>query len=153
MAQFRVPLAVLCLSCTLAAADPFTGSWTANLAKSTRDPHHLFQSASLRFEFDGALLRLTSGGVNMAGKPVSSTIELHVDGKEYAAPGAPAGVVVATRRVDQRTLEVVSKRDGRVIGRGTNQVSSDGKTLTANVAGTDAKGRNFESVVVFDRDS
>lgn len=38
MAQFRVPLAVLCLSCTLAAADPFTGSWTANLAKSTRDP-------------------------------------------------------------------------------------------------------------------
>jgi hypothetical protein len=39
-----------------------------------------------------------------------------------------------------------------VIGEGRYEVSSDGKTLTSKVKGTDAKGRQFEQVIVFDRE-
>jgi hypothetical protein len=46
----------------------------------------------------------------------------------------------------------VAKKDGKVAGQSSYEVSSDGKTLTATVKGMDAKGRPFEQVIVFDRE-
>jgi hypothetical protein len=58
--------------------------------------------------------------------------------------------VVATRWVGTNVLETVAKKDGQVVGHGTYEVSLDGATLTATVAGTDAAGKPFEQVIVFD---
>ena len=38
-----------------------------------------------------------------------------------------------------------------MVGSGSYEVSGDGMTLTATVAGTDAAGSRFEQVIVFDR--
>jgi hypothetical protein len=136
---------------TSATPSPFVGSWTANLSKSERDPNHQFESATLRFEVEGNTVTLTHGGVNASGQQESGVTTLEADGKEHPIPEAP-GVVVVTRWVGSRGLETVAKKGDQTVGRGIYEVSHDGRTLTATVSGTDARGNDFEQVIVFDRD-
>jgi hypothetical protein len=130
--------------------DPFTGTWVANIEKSRRHANHQFQQATLRFAVSGDTVTLIHGGVNMAGKEESGTTVLEADGLEHPVPQAP-GVVVVTRWVGTHTLETEGRVNGRPAGKGKYEVSEDGTTLTATVAGTDASGAAFEQVIVFDR--
>ncbi|MEW6209616.1 MAG: hypothetical protein AB1631_14710 [Acidobacteriota bacterium] len=134
-----------------AEGNPLAGIWKANLSKSKQHANHQFQSATLRFEISDDTVLLTFTGVNMSGQQESGTRKLHPDGKEYPIAEVP-GVVEVARWVNSRTLEMVAKKDGKVIGEGTYQVSSDGKTLTATIRGTDGSGAEFEQVIVFDRE-
>jgi len=132
--------------------DPFTGTWIANLSKSQRHPNHLFQSATICFDVSGDAVSLTHAGVNMSGKHESGTVTLHPDGKEHPVSAQAPGVVGVTRWVGSHILDMVTKKDGEVIGHGTYEVSSDGSTLTAKVWGTDANGASFEQVIACDRE-
>jgi hypothetical protein len=60
-------------------------------------------------------------------------------------------VVVAARWRGAHVLETIARKNGTVVGDGSYEVSSDGTTLTATVAGIDAAGARFEQVIVFDR--
>ena len=154
--MLRNVIILLSLSALLAAvapsqgSSPVAGTWKANLAKSQRHENHLFESLTMRFEVSDDAVLLTYTGVNMGGKQESSTRKLHPDGKEYPVAEAP-GVVVVTKWVGSRILESVARRDGKLLGQSTYEVSSDGKTLTAKIKGIDASGREFEQVIVFDR--
>jgi hypothetical protein len=53
--------------------------------------------------------------------------------------------------VGPRLLETEGKKDGRLIGRSTYEISSDGNTLIAKITGIDSSGSTFEQVIVFDR--
>jgi hypothetical protein len=130
--------------------NPFIGTWKANISKSKQHSNHQFESATLRFEVESDVVTLNYAGVNMSGEQESGTSKLHPDGKEHPIAEAP-GVVEVTRWADSHTLETVAKKDGKVVGQSTYQVSSDGKALTAKVKGTDASGAGFEQVIVFDR--
>jgi hypothetical protein len=132
--------------------EPFTGKWIANLAKSQRHANHLFESATLHFERVGDAIALTQAGVNMSGKHESSTLTLHPDGEEHPVSAQAPGVVVVTKWVGSRMLDMLATKDGAVLGHGTYEVSSDGNTLTAQVRGADAAGKPFEQVIVFDRE-
>ena len=129
---------------------PFVGNWVANLSKSKRHPNHQFQSATLQFAVEGDTVTLTQGGVNASGQEESGTITLHADGKERPVPQAP-GVVSVVRWIGTQVLETIGKKDGQEVGRGTYEVSADGKTLTATVSGRDGSGAAFAQVIVFDR--
>lgn len=132
--------------------DPFTGNWIANLARSRRHQNHQFQSATLRFEVSGNAISLTQAGVNMSGKQESSTLTLQADGEARpASPQAP-GIDVVTRWMGTHGLETIGQRGEVILGRGTYEVSADGRTLTAKVFGTDAQGAAFEQEIVFDRE-
>jgi len=54
---------------------PLTGTWTANLAKSRRDPNHQFHLATLRLEVEGDRVSLAYGGVNAADAGLTSESE------------------------------------------------------------------------------
>ena len=132
--------------------DPFTGTWIANLAKSRRHENHQFQSLTMQFDVSGNAISLSHAGVNMSGKNESSTLTLQADGEEYpASPQAP-GVMVVTRRIGNHGLETIGKRGADILGRGTYEVSADGRTMTAKVSGIDAQGVAFEQEIVFDRE-
>ena len=49
-------------------------------------------------------------------------------------------------------LVTVAKKDGKMVGQSSYEVSSDGKTLTAKVEGIDASRTEFEQVIVIDRE-
>ena len=88
----------------------------------------------------------------MAGKRETGTTTLRADGRQHAVSPQAPGVFVATRWADAHRLETVATKDGQPAGTGAYEISSDGQTLTATVAGTDADGAAFEQVIVFDRD-
>jgi hypothetical protein len=133
-----------------AKENPLAGNWVANLSKSKRHPNHQFQSATLQFAVNGDTVTLTQGGVNASGQEESATITFQADGKERPIPQAP-GMVSVVRWVGSHVLETVGKKDGQTVGRGTYEVSADGKTLTATVSGRDGSGEPFDQVIVFDR--
>ena len=129
----------------------FVGTWIANIEKSRRHANHQFQGATLSFAISGDVVTLTHSGVNAAGKQESGTTVLCSDGQDHAVSPLAPGVVVATRWRDANVLETVAKKDGQVVGDGAYEVSSDGRTLTATMAGIDGAGARFEQVIVFDR--
>ncbi len=131
---------------------PLAGTSIANLEKSQRHANHQFKSATMRFEVEGETVLLTQGGVNMSGKQESSTLTLRADGQEHpVSPEAP-GVVVVTNWIGPNVLETVGKKDDKVLGRGTYEVSADRRTLTATVGGVDGAGKACRpQVIVLDR--
>ena len=126
-----------------------SGPWTANLAKSRRHANHQFHGASMRFEITGDSVLLTFGGVNASGKIEEGTRTICADGRGHPEPAAPG--LVTTGRIDERSLEVTATKDGTVVGRGRYEVSEDGAEMTATMSGSDASGKEFEQVIVFDR--
>ena len=57
----------------------------------------------------------------------------------------------AYRKVNDRTIEVTVKKNGKVIVTARSVVSADGKTRTSTVSGTTAKGKKFNNVAVYDK--
>jgi hypothetical protein len=139
----------LVLALQTPSAQGLAGTWTANLHKSQRDANHQFSEATMQFEVSARQVTLVYSGINQAGRRESATTIFEVDGREHPAPGAPDIMTIARWR--DRVLETVATRNGVEIGRGSYEPSEDGMTLTATVTGTDARGRRFAQVIVFDR--
>jgi hypothetical protein len=91
------------------------------------------------------------GGLTFITPADHETRNLTFDGKDHpnAGPNAAPGSLYSGRRVDERTLEITNKNEGKV--RATQQISlsSDLKTLTITVHPV---GRNEPNVMVFDRE-
>ena len=118
---------------------PFVGTWTANIAKSKRHPANLFQRATLEFAVAGDTVTIAHTGIGESGREERGTNTIEADGKEY-----PLGTHVCVARWrGSHHLEVVDKKDGQGVGRGTYEVSADGRLMPV----TSASG---EQVLVFD---
>ncbi len=129
---------------------PFAGTWVENIASSKRHPNHQFQSATLKFAVDGNTVTITHSRVNARGQKESGTFVLEADGQEHPVPEQP-GIVVVTSWSGPRVLHAVEEEVGAEVGESEYQVSTDGKTLTATLSGTDLSGSPFYQVIVYDR--
>jgi hypothetical protein len=54
-------------------------------------------------------------------------------------------------KVDDRTLTLTNKKDGKAVTTGTITVSADGKTSTLKTNGTDTAGKKVSSTAVYDK--
>jgi hypothetical protein len=57
------------------------------------------------------------------------------DGKDYPVKGSTTFDSVAVRRLDSRSIEISTKKEGKPVATWTETVSPDGKTLTTKRAG------------------
>jgi hypothetical protein len=57
-------------------------------------------------------------------------------------------MTVASKRIDERTLESVYKVDGRIVSTVRSVISSDGKTMTTTSTG-EMQGKRFTNVIVY----
>ena len=57
----------------------------------------------------------------------------------------------AYKRVDDKTLDMTLKKGGKVTVTGKIVVAADGKSRTVTTNGTDAQGKKFKSVAVYDK--
>ena len=120
---------------------PFAAVWTANLLKSKQHPLNKFKAATLQFAVTDDTVTISHHEVSASGHAENSNSTLVADGKERPA-GHGEGYIFVARWLDRRLLEAVEKKDGRLVGRGTYEVSPNGQTLTIT---TD------EQVIVLDR--
>ena len=125
------------------SASPFVGRWQADISRSTRHPANQFRAATMDFAVAGDSVSITNVVVTDAGREESETHTFVADGRERASNGTGGGAagggtatrhLLVARWLGARVLETVDKQDGRVVGRGTYEVSADGRTLTITAA-------------------
>jgi hypothetical protein len=141
--------------CFLAGAACFAanlqmGTWKLNQAKS-RFSADATKNTTVVYEEAGDKVKVTVNGVNAKGKSTHNQWTGRFDGKNYPVSGDPNSDARSYKKIDDRTLELTSWNHGRVTGTGRIVVSADGKTRIIASSGTDAKGHDFKSTAVYDK--
>ena len=137
----------------LAQSDPLTGLWQLNVAKSKYSPGPGPKSQTMNIQGDGQNRKLTAVGINAAGNAAQVVVfsELVEDDKPHPVTGLAVADASTYTRVDAHTIKVTRLKDGKVVQTATWVVSQDGKTLTANLTGTDANGREVKNITLYEK--
>lgn len=142
------------------------GVWELNTAASEL-PAQLFPQgikSEIRSYFlreDGYLVVLALR-VNGNGSPDFIQVTAKSDGKDYAQyqsfplaeltiAGTPTQFTYSETITDEYTAEIIAKRAGAVINKGSRKIAADGKTMTLNVAAVLPDGQEIPIVLVFDK--
>jgi hypothetical protein len=109
------------------------------------------KEATVVFETDGNDVKRTVTGIGAEGQKLDTTATIPWDGMEHKIDGPMGPAMVAVKSVNDRTINVTVKVNGKVVSSGRAVVSKDRKTMTSSFKGEDPKGRKFDNVEVFDR--
>ena len=146
-----VLLVALVLNASAAPADEHSGTWKMNPAKSNYSPGPAPKSITVKIASDADNMKLTSDGIDAAGKPTHVEYTAKFDGKDYPVNGIPNADTVALERVDASTIRSTTKKGDQVVMTVTSVISKDGKTRTATFKGKNAEGLDVNNVVVYDK--
>ena len=137
------------------AADPAAGTWKLNVAKSrfatsTQAPLKV-QTLVIREVGDQSETTIT--GTRTDGSSISAkfTFPLQGGAVKYQQGGFAEGVSGIGTRIDTNTVLFTTIQNGRQIETEQCAVSKDGKMMNCTAKGTDAKGKPFESLTVYDK--
>lgn len=131
-------------------ASPHMGTWKLNEAKSKLGPGAP-KNNTVVYAAAGDAIKVTVDGTDGDGKPAHSEWTGKFDGKDYPVTGDPTADMRSYKQIDDRTLELTNKKNGKVTVTGKVAVSADGKTRTVTLSGTNAKGEKIEGVGVYDK--
>ncbi len=151
MKTVSLTLALTFIAAVLCWASPQMGTWKLNEAKSKLAPQ-MGKNTKVVYEAMGDQVKVTVNGVDAEGKPTHNEWTGKFDGKEHPVAGDRNFDGRSYKQVDERTLEMKLMREGKVVGTGKVVVSADGKTRTVTNSGKDAKGKEFTSTGVYDKE-
>jgi len=126
------------------------GTWKLNEAKSTI-PAGLPKNNTVVYAAAGADVKVTVDGVSGDGKPLHNEWTGKFDGKDYPVTGDSTQDARAYRKIDDRTMELDVKKDGKIAYTGRIVLSADGKSRTITVSRTDTAGKKTTSSSTYDR--
>jgi len=126
------------------------GTWKLNEAKSKFAPGAA-KNNTVVYEAVGDNVKATVDGTDSNGKPTHNEWTGKFDGKDYPVTGDPTSDTRSLKKIDDRTLELTVKKDGKVTMTGRIVVSADGKSRTLTSSGTDAKGKKVKNTAVYDK--
>ena len=132
------------------AADMNMGTWKLNEAKSKLNPAATKNNGVL-YEAAGDGVKVTVDGIASDGKPVQTVWTGKFDGKDYPVTGDPTSDARSYKKVDDRTMELTVKKDGKVTVTGRIVVAADGKSRTVTTTSTDASGKKVTGSAVYDK--
>ena len=146
--------AVLAVAAIALGADNTVGTWKYNAGKSKPAPgvSPIKNLTVTREAADGGA-KISTNGERADGSKMESSNTVKYDGK--AAPATGTGVAwdtQAIKQVNANTLtEERTKKGGKYHSSVRTVVSADGKTMTSTSKGTNADGKPFTAVAVFDK--
>lgn len=132
------------------AENPNMGTWKLNEAKSKMAPG-MAKNSTVVYAAEGDMIKVTTDGMTGDGKPSHTEWTGKFDGKDYALTGDPMADARAYKQVNDNTLTLENKKDGKVVTKGKIEVSKDGKTRTLTVSGKDASGKEMKGTAVYDK--
>ena len=154
MIKNRIAVVAVALSFAVAAAcfaaNPQMGTWELNEAKSKLQPG-MGKNTTVVYAEQKDNIKVTVDGVDKDGKPRHSVWVGKFDGKAYPAKGNMPWDAAAYKMVNERTNDITTMKNGKVVWTGQITVSKDGKSRTVTVNGTDANGKKYTSKVVYDK--
>jgi uncharacterized protein YpmB len=155
MINTRIAVVAVALSFVAAAAcfaaSPQMGTWKFNEAKS-KVPAGMGKNTTVVYTEEGDKVKVTVDGNDKDGKPTHSVWVGKFDGKAYPAKGNLSWNSSAYRVVNDRTNQITTMKDGKVVWSGTITVSPNGKSRTVTMNGTDASGKKFSGKAVYDKE-
>ena len=132
------------------AAQGFIASWKLDEAKS-KFPPGAAKNTTVVYEAAGDSIKVTLDGIGGDGKPTHSEWTGKFDGKDYPSTGSTTDDARAYTKIDDHTLHVVLKKDGKPVATAHIVTSADGKTRTVTVTTTDANGKKVTSSAFYDK--
>jgi len=154
MIKTRIAAVAVALSFTAAAAcfaaSPQMGTWKLNEAKSKLVPG-MGKKTMVTYAEQKDKIKVTVDGVDKDGKPTHSVWVGKFDGKAYPTKGNPSWNSAAYKVVNDRTNDITTMKDGKIVWTGKITVSADGKSRTVTINGTDANGKKFSGKAVYDK--
>lgn len=152
--KIRTSLSTLALClfavAAFAATDSMMGTWKLNEAKS-KLAAGAPKNNTVTYEAAGDSVKVTIDGVGADGTPTHSEWTGKFDGKDYPSSGNPNEDMRSAKQIDGHTLHVVSKKGGKTVLTAHVVLSPDGKSRTVTTTGTDAQGKKYKSVAVYDK--
>jgi hypothetical protein len=135
--------------------EPLVGTWILNVEKSQYPPGQAPKSETRRFDYSGdGMFLCTFDRVSARGASSFGHWLIKFDGQyymEYSRAEGPTGSTIALKKINDHTIDVSAKRDGKVYFTGTMDLSADGKLLTWKIKTTTAEGSETSQVRVYDR--
>jgi hypothetical protein len=154
MMKTRIAVVAVALSFVAAtacfAANPQIGTWKLNEAKSKLVPG-MGKNTTVVYAEQKDEIKVTVDGVGKDGKPTHSVWVGEFDGKAYPVKGNLPYNSVAYKMVNDRTNDITTMKDGKVVWSGKITVSADGKSRTVTINGTGADGKKFSGKAVYDK--
>ena len=144
-------VSVLMLGAVAQASDNQVGAWKLNLAKSKYSPGPPPKEGTLTIESQANGLKFTIHGTDAEGKPVHFEFSPKYDGKDYPVTGMPNVDTISMKKVDDYTIETVTKKGGKAVTTTKSVVSKDGKTRTTMQTGKNAQGQDMKNTLVYDK--
>ena len=150
LCQLMFVVCVIASAAAFASTDAFMGTWKLNASKSKLSDAAP-KNETVTYEAAGDQIKVTLEGTQADGTKTKTEWTGKFDGKDYPSTGNPNEDMRSCKQIDDRTLHVESKKGGKVGLSAHVVVSADGKSRTVTVHGTDAKGKKYTSVAVYDK--
>ena len=132
------------------AESPQMGTWKLNEGKSKLTAG-MGKNNTVVYAAEGDKVKVTIDGTDEKGKATHDEWTGKFDRKDYAVTGDPDSDMRSYKKVDDRTMDFTVKKGGKVVITGRIVVAADGKSRTVTSSGTDAKGKKFKNVTVYDK--
>jgi hypothetical protein len=126
------------------------GTWKLNESKS-KFAAGASKNHTVVYEAAGDNVKVTVDGTDSDGKPTHNEWQGKFDGKDYPVTGDASSDMRSYKKVNDHTLELTIKKDGKATITGKIVVSEDGKTRTVSTSGTDSKGQKIKNTAVYDK--
>jgi hypothetical protein len=155
-ACFALVIAVagaLALPAGAADSNPWVGTWTLDVAKSTFSPGPAPKSnVIVTTDAGGGKFHSDVTVVTADGKTLHTEATYAYDGTDYPVTGGTEGQTVALQKdPSTQTLTVTVKVNGNVTATITSVMASDGKSYTSTGTGTTPDGKPVKNVTVFNK--
>lgn len=141
----------LTMTAALCWASPEMGTWKLDESKSKLGAG-MGKNSTVVYQAVGDQIKVTVDGVDSKGQPIHNEWTGKFDGKDYPVTGDANSDTRAYTKVNENTLTMVSKKDGKTTSTGKVVVTADGKTRTVTISGTSASGEKFEGTAVYNKE-
>lgn len=132
------------------AQNPHLGTWKLNEAKSNI-PAEMPKFDTVTYTAEGDNVKVTTEGTGRDGQPTRSEWTGKFDGKDYPTTGDASTDMRSYRMVNDRTLTLTTKKDGKTTSTGRIVVAPDGKSRTVTLRGTDSSGKEVTETAFYDK--
>jgi len=149
----KIAFAVAVTSIAALGADNSLGTWKLNMEKSkyTGAPMPVKSLNVTREAADGGVKQTTTGE-QANGTAINASYTAKYDGKEVQMTGNAPYDMIAVEQANANTFtDERHKMGGSYKSTGRSVISNDGKTMTTTIKGTNADGKEFTAVFVYDK--
>lgn len=119
------------------AVSPLAGVWKLNLGKSSIPAEMAPVEMTTTIEVEGDRIQISEESMQASGDIQTVTVDAAFDGAAHPISGSPTVDAAIYKLVDERTMEVVFKKGGKVVAKERFVVAEDGATMTSTMTKKD----------------